>query len=175
MTIKPTTEIPSKYNGKTIYSFSRLQSYHNCEYGFFLNYKLHKDGVQNMYSLLGGVVHENMEKLVYNQMTNEEALKIFREKLFEYTEILNYKFPSPKIQQNFVECVENYIKLYSPIPHKEFYSELEFYTDINGIPLHGFIDGVVFKENDKVVVIDYKTSTKFTKKDLQEKGLQLAL
>jgi hypothetical protein len=168
-------KIPSKYEGRTIYSISRLQSYKNCKYGFHLTYNEKKKGRENLYGLLGSHIHMLLESMQVGDITNENALESFRLKLFELTNVSNYSFPSDAVKKNFVECIEHYIINYKPISCKSFESELKFYTEMDGIPLMGFIDGVVFREDSTISVIDYKTSTKFTAKDLDDKAFQLTL
>lgn len=166
--------IPEKYkHAKVIYSFSRLESYHNCGYGYHLNYNLRKKGKPNIYSVLGGRTHSILEDMQIAKINKEEGLSTFRSGLFEATQIMGYKFGSEKIQSNFCNSVENYIMNYEPIKAKSVLMEKEFYTEIGGVVLVGYIDVVALNEDGTVEVIDYKTSTKYGKDDLKKHGRQL--
>lgn len=165
--------IPEKYKGRYIWSISRLFSFHDCQYSFFLNYIMKKEGKPNIYSALGSKIHSLLELGQENKISNDEMIKEFHNILFECKEIAGYKFPSEKVEKNFVESIEHYLKHYKPVNAKKFDSELEFYTEIAGSVLIGYIDGVVYNHDDTIEVVDYKTSTKYAKKDLDKKGLQL--
>jgi predicted DNA-binding transcriptional regulator len=180
--------IPEKYKGLPIYSISRLDNYRNCKQGYHLKYNLKKEGKQNVYSFLGTKIHELLELLQFGKISNEDALNKFRGAMFECFNIHGYNFASEKIKQNFEYCIEHCLKNYKPIPCTNFKSEMEFFTDIpyedRKIVLMGYIDGVILYENKDndgniishtVEVVDYKTSSKYTGKDLDEHGKQLVL
>ena len=56
----------------------------------------------------------------------------------------------------------------------QFFIEEEILVEINGYLLKGFID-IYFKNNNEIVILDYKTSSKFAKRDLIPNGRQLVL
>jgi ATP-dependent helicase/DNAse subunit B len=183
MADRPKMQVPEKYQGRKIYSISRLTSFHNCEYGYFLNYHLKKQGKPNIYSILGTKVHDILERLQISAITTEEAKKEFDNALFETTEILGYKFMSDKVRDNFITSIRHFFDYYKPIPAQKVLMEKEFFTDVAGTVLIGFIDVVaLFQEPDgngglttRIEVIDYKTSSKYASKDLDEHGMQLVL
>jgi RecB family exonuclease len=168
-------EIPKRFVGRKIYSISRLTSYHNCQYSYYLNYNLKKKGKPNIYSLLGTKVHSILEDLQENKITREEGLSQFQVMLFEATSILGYSFPSDKVKENFTKCMEHFFKNYKPIVAESVLMEKEFYTEIAGVVLIGYIDVVARMLDGTIEVIDYKTSSKYTGNDLKEHGLQLVL
>jgi ATP-dependent helicase/DNAse subunit B len=165
--------VPEKFEGRKIYSISRLLSFNNCKHGYHLNYNLRKKGTPNIYSAMGTKVHDMLELMQFGKLTNEDAVMQFRGALFENIDIMGYKFASEKIQTNFVNSVEHCLRSYKPIPCKNFKSELEFFTEIGGAVLVGYIDAVVLNEDNTLEVIDYKTSSKYTKANLDEHGMQL--
>lgn len=168
-------KIPEKFKGRKIYSISRLQSFQTCEYGYHLNYNKRLRGKGNIYSLLGTCIHECMEEMQFGKMTKIEAMDKFHSKLFELTEVLGYKWISDKVKHNFVKSIEHCINNYNPIDCKVFKSELEFYTEVGGAVLIGYIDGIALNHDETLEVIDYKTSSKYAKKDIDEHGMQLVL
>ena len=50
-----------------------------------------------------------------------------------------------------------------------------FLYDLDGGDLQGIIDLLIYNEDGSVSIRDYKTSSKFTNSDLEEKGRQLIL
>jgi hypothetical protein len=168
-------KVPEKFKDREIWSISRLTSFLDCPYGYYLKYILRQRGQDNIYNVTGSCVHEICESLQYGKMTNEEALKQFELSLFQSLEINGHAFPSDKVKDNFIQCLKHYFKHYKPIDAKEFKSEMEFYTKIENHVFVGYIDGVVFNYDDSIEVIDYKTSTKYQAKDLEKHGYQLVL
>jgi ATP-dependent helicase/DNAse subunit B len=175
MIIESLEKLPEEYKNKTIYSISRLSTYDHCQYEYYLRYVLHKKGVDGIYGILGGVVHEIIEQLQKREIDNEKALQMFNDKVFEVTEILDIKFPTEQVKKNFTECVTHYITNYKPIESEKFLSEFEVFINIDGCVLVGYIDGVKFLDNNTVEIIDYKTSNKYDKNELKKYGRQLLL
>lgn len=169
------SKIPKEFEGKTIYSISRLDKFEECPYSFYLIYKQKVKGKPNIFSLLGSTIHNILESLQFEKISKEDALVKFYNAVFEYTNILDYKFTSDKVANNLIGSISHYITNYKPIKCKKFESEYQFYTTINDIVLTGFIDGIIVLDNDTVHIIDYKTSTKFNKTELIKKGRQLVL
>ena len=150
-----------------IYSYSRLTTFEGCQFEYYLNYILKLKGKQNIYGFIGGKVHEILEDLQVGNITNDEAIGKFNSYL-EDCEMVGYKFPSERTKENFVYDVTDYLKNFIPSESETIKIEEDFIIDIDGIKFRGIID----KRLDGQI-IDYKTSSKFAKKDLDEKGMQL--
>ena len=56
-----------------IWSFSKLSSYHNCKYAWYLTYVEHIKGEDNIYGVLGNSTHDCLELMCKDEMTIEEA------------------------------------------------------------------------------------------------------
>lgn len=161
---------------KELYSFSKLNAFHQCPYQYYLNYILKEEGKQNVYGYLGGVVHDLCEKLSKEEMTLEDAIDKWFEEIDKLEES-DMKFPTEKSKIAYIECVSDYLEYFTPLPGKEIHTEEYFILDVEGNSLRGFIDFYsVDHENKTIDLIDYKTSSKFSKKDLEsEKVYQLIL
>jgi ATP-dependent helicase/DNAse subunit B len=168
-------EIPEEYSDRPIYSISRLETYIGCPYSYYLQYVKKEKGHNNIYALLGEHVHCMLEKAQFGEISNDEMIESFRLKMFELLQIGEYSFPSDTVKKNFTECIEHYLINYKPIICKGFKSEERFYTEIEGIVLTGFIDGIILHHDNSVTVIDYKTSSKYSAKDLESHSKQLIL
>lgn len=166
---------------KEKFSFSKLSSFHTCEYSYYLNYvfegRREISKRDSVYGYLGGVVHELIEKMTKNEINKETALKTWQTE-FEYTELMDMNFPTDNAKKKYYTSIQHYLENYTPLTSIEnMISEEYFIYEINGIPVRGFIDAIVFNEEEKTVrVVDYKTSSKFSKKDLtSSKVFQLIL
>ena len=65
--------IPEEYKNRKIWSYSRLSSYLGCPHSYYLGYVQKIKGKDNIYSAIGGLVHEVMEDLQDNKLNKEEA------------------------------------------------------------------------------------------------------
>lgn len=166
--------IPLKYQGKEIFSFSKLSTFHNCEYEYYLTYIQSKSRIDNIYTILGSTIHSLMEELQQCLITNEKAVELFEQKVLECN-ILDIKFPSEKIEKNFVECIKHYFMHYIPIQCESFEIEKQFTTLVSDTLILGYIDLIVYRGNGVVEVFDYKSSTMYDKKEFIKHARQLLI
>lgn len=163
-----------KAEDKVVYSFSRLESFHTCQHGYYLTYvKGNREG-DNIYSFLGSVMHDILENLQQEIYGKEKAIEIFEER-FDDADMFGYEFMSENVKTKYRECLLHYLEHYEPIKAKDFKIEEYFEFEIEGIKMKGYIDFYYYDENGKIVVLDYKTSSKFSAKDLPKKARQLVL
>lgn len=158
----------------TKYSYSRLTTFENCQYCYYLSYIKKLKGVQNAYAYLGGITHEQLEKLQINEITNDDAINNFEIGSFD-AEFMGYNFPSDNIRNSYNNAVKHYIKHFEPYECDACDIEYKFDIEIDGIELLGFIDLVLFNEDETVSIIDHKTSSEYSKKDKMKHGRQLIL
>lgn len=160
------------------WSFSKLNTFHNCPYEWRLSYIEHKKGRDSVYGVLGGKIHECFEAIFKGEMTIEEAKEEWKSE-FELCEMLGMEFPTEKSKDKYYKSIMHCLEHYEAYPDNYIYkTEMHFKFElVEGIMMQGFIDLVqIDKENKTMRVIDYKTSSKFTKKELiSEKVMQLIL
>jgi len=167
--------IPEKYKGKQMWSYSKLSGFYNCKYAYFLQRIKKVKSEQNIWGLLGGLTHEVIEKLMFKEITKEEAIKIFVNGI-EEGKILGIQFPTPQMEDNYVKSVIHYLDRFEIPDMKDFKIELKEFLELdeNNVII-GFLDFTI-KHNDGTVEIrDFKTSSKFTKADLKDKARQLLI
>lgn len=166
--------VPEKFKGRNIYSYSRLSTFNNCPYSYYLGYIKALKGRPNIYSHLGGIAHELLEKLQVDEITIEKAINEFKNALL-FCEINEMHFPNEQIKKNYVECILHFFKNYSKMDAKKILIEKEFYTEINGNVILGYIDLIILNHDGTIEIFDYKTSSKFSKNNIDKYGLQLIL
>jgi ATP-dependent helicase/DNAse subunit B len=100
-------QIKEKLNASRLWSWSRIEKYQDDPYGYLLKYILHIDEDRNdsIYAVSGTVAHESMEEFYKNNLSNQEMLELYEDKLFEFNTIgLLYdrsdKDKNEKIAQN---------------------------------------------------------------------------
>ena len=81
--------------GKQVYSHSKLQSFNQCEYQYWLSYvcKPRRKGIDNIYSVAGGKLHDIIEK-IYNNKATQIDLKQELDNIISDCELLGLEFPT---------------------------------------------------------------------------------
>lgn len=162
-------------NKEVIYSYSRLQVFNECQHEYYLTYikNLRSEG-ENIYGVLGTCLHELEEQLLRKEITNDDAVAKFEE-CVDDCHILGYEFITEKSGRNYVECITSYLKDWNPLTDKKYEIEKDFLIEIDGTKLRGFIDLFFENEDGTITIIDHKTSTKYSKKDIEKYAKQLYL
>jgi RecB family exonuclease len=153
------------------YSFSRLETFHNCRRLYYYNYILGTRSGDNIYSFLGTIVHELTQTMLQQQITNDDAVERFIEAVDD-AEMLDLPWMSENVKNNYVSCISHFLENYNPINNDTIRIEDYVEIDVNGVIMRGYID-LWYRINDEIYIVDLKTSTKFSNKDLPKKSRQL--
>lgn len=156
-----------------IYSYSKLTTFLQCEKQYYYNYILKKQSKDNIYNLLGTSFHDCAEKMQQGEMTNDEAEERFLED-YEEMQIFGYDFMSEKVEKNYIESIKHYLQNFEKID-EEYEIEKEFIADFDGYKVKGFIDMVIYHDNNEVSIYDFKTSSMYNKKAIEEHSMQLLI
>lgn len=161
--------------GKTVYSISRLDTFNRCEYDYYLTYILNDRGEDNCYSLAGTRIHNNLEAL-YNNKIDEEFIKTDFENMLLEFELNGIDFPNEKIRENWVKDMTHFVNNVKKINKKAITEQFILYEIDKDMWVQGYID-IIFPDEDGkgLLVGDWKTSSEFKGKRLQEMGRQLLL
>jgi hypothetical protein len=111
--------------------------------------------------------------MIEKQITNDQAVEKFVEAVDD-AEMMDLPWISENVKNNYVNCISHFLENYNPIHNDTIRIEEGFEIDIKGITLRGFID-LYYRVENKIYIIDLKTSTKFNPKDLPKKSRQLIL
>lgn len=158
---------------KELYSFSKLDMFNTCPRSYYLSYIEKVDRDNNVYGYLGGEFHDCLEKLQKGEITKEEAISNFKTAI-ETADMFDMEFPTEKSKNSYIDCLMEYLNNYEKLPIENFKTEEYFEFEVEGTILRGYID-LYFIKGDNIYVLDYKTSSKFSKKDLVKKEKQLIL
>lgn len=159
---------------KKRYSYSKLTTFRQCEFQYLSSYELRQESDENIYGLAGTTVHNIIEDIQEKKITNEEGLMRFDEEM-EMHEILGYTFTSEKTKNNFIESIRHFIKYFKPIDKGKVEVEKDFVADFDGHEVIGFIDILIHNEDGTVSIVDLKTSSKYSKKAIEEHCNQLLI
>ena len=150
-----------------LFSYSKLSSFQNCPYGYYLTYIQHIKGEDNVYGILGNVVHDMYELLTKDEITIEEAKEKFKQE-YELCKFLGLTFPTKMSEEKYVYDVEHSFDYFIK-PTGRLEQERYFQIEIENKTFRGYIDLIIFDDKNKTIrVIDYKTSSRFSKTDCVE-------
>ncbi len=167
--------IPEKYKNCNVWSYSKLNSFYDCQMAYCLQRLEKVDSKDNIWSLLGSVTHEVIEKLIKKEITKEEAKSYFIKQLDDY-KFLGTSFPTEQMENNYRKSILHYLDNFVLPDVKDFKIELKSFLEVdNKNVLIGFIDFVIQHHDGSIEIRDFKTSTKFTGKDLDDKARQLVI
>ena len=62
---------------KMRWSFSRVKSYIQCPYGFYLKYIVNDEESDNFYAFMGKTMHECLERIFKKERTIDESIEDF--------------------------------------------------------------------------------------------------
>ena len=164
-----------------VFSFSKIGTYRNCPYSYYLTYIEKNKRNNGVYGQLGSKLHSIMEDLEHSKISNDEALELWNSEVSYMDLIDELKFPTENSKKNYIEDVRLYLNNFEPIDFKGRDVGVEDHFKIkikDEYILQGYIDLYIIDHDKKEIeIVDYKTSSKsgFTKKHLLEKCYQLIL
>ena len=158
-----------------IWSFSKLSSYHNCAYAWYLTYVLHEKGEDNVYGVLGNSIHDCLESMCKDEMTIEEAKEKFKQD-YDMCKFLGMNFPTENTEKKYIYDIEHAFDFFEK-PKGRLEEERYIEFEIENKKFRGYIDLIIFDDEKKTIqVLDWKSSSRFSKKDLEShKVFQLIL
>lgn len=159
------------------YSFSKLNSFETCPYGWYLKYIEGKPDTGSSFASYGTLIHSIMERFARGELKKEELVDVFE---WEFPFALSgHKFPPNKyadLEMNyFLQGVEFLSSFEGFDGLKILGVEQEFDVQVDDWLLRGFIDLTYETADGQLVIRDWKSATKWSKKDLAEHARQLYL
>lgn len=171
-------------NCKYTMSWSRLNQYREDKYSFFLKVlKRIPEEKSNNYAILGSCVHDALEQFYNNAMTREDMIEKFQDAVYEQslseTNFVSDAKKNANIENNYKETILHFLHNYNKIDN----SKLEIFAGMpfgHGYYFQGYVDHL-YPEKDLetgktyLVIEDFKTSTLYTGKKIEENSGQLKL
>lgn len=158
--------------GHTIYSISRLNTVDECGWEYWQTYQEHLPGKDNIYGFTGTRIHKCLENI-------QNGIKIDFPKeinqMLTEAQLLDIVFPTEKIEEKWKKDIISFAHNYVAPVYNKVETEKLFLVELDGNYLQGIIDLVIYNEDGTISIRDYKTSSKFSNVDLEEKGRQLIL
>lgn len=155
-----------------IYSISRLNTVDQCGREYWQNYMVHEPQKENIYSFCGSKIHKCLENIQNRIEVNfsQEVKDMINE-----ADFLDINFPSENIKEKWVKDIQYFADHYKKPRGIKCDTEKLFLIQLDNHYLQGIIDLVIYNDDGTVSIIDYKTSSRYSGSDLEEKGRQLVL
>lgn len=135
------------------FSYSRIKSYENCPYGWKLHYIDGYKGEDKFYSSYGSLMHEIIADYYTGKLTKQEMPVEF---LTRFSTDVRGLRPTGNVVEKYINCGLKYLKDFEDFGLNTVDVEKEFYFDINGIWMKGFIDYIGEKDGEYYCV-DHKS------------------
>lgn len=146
------------------WSFSRLHSWEQCPYAFYLKYIEKREGESNYYASNGKCMHEVFEAILKNKITLDECTTFYADNY----ELICETTKQSTMDSTYEKCMD-YLCVIQDIDLRKYEIigvELKLDFKIGKYKFIGYADLVVRnKENGEVILVDHKQATHFLKKD----------
>jgi len=172
-----------------VYSYSKLSSYDECKFNWYNSYILHKRSNDNIYSAIGGNVHDSLQATYDKDYALSEAKDSFNKTVKEL-EKKGIKFPEnpPTTRSNYIKNMNHFFENYNKLDSKMITEQFVLYKiprfkdavkDEDFMWIQMYIDSIIpvyeGEEFKSVIVNDWKTSSKFDKHKLLKASRQLLI
>ena len=175
-------KVKEKYGVDKLYSWSKVNCFMTSPYEFYLKYILHKkEDVDNCaYAPMGGICHSIIEKYYGDEILYEDMIKEFEDGWTTAIDIANLLFDrndgakNNNIKEKYKENLKHFFINHTTIKHKIILEQF-IATKVGDYVLQGYVDAIYKDEEGNYHIIDWKTSTKYSGKTLEEKSGQLCV
>ena len=171
-------KICEKNNVDRLWSWSRLNTYANSPYEYFLKYVINaeEDRTDCVYPVMGGLAHSVIEKYYLGEIVQFAMEGAFKDSWLSSIEILELKFDrndeekNKKIQDKYYKCLLDFFHSHRKLAEKmqiEQFVTVKIGQEI----LQGYIDACYKDEEGNFNIIDWKTSSLYKgDKAIKESG-----
>jgi hypothetical protein len=140
------------------WSFSRCHSFEGCRYEWYLTYLQKDESEQNFYAAFGHFCHEILEKVLNNELTEEDSLKYYIDNYDD--NVLGYDVAENTRDKYFYLGMSYFETLdFKWLADYEILGvEKKCLFEIDGRKFVGYIDLLIrHKETGDIIVIDHKS------------------
>lgn len=172
--------IKKKYNQSRLWSWSRYRCYKNSPYEYFLRYVKHEKATrESIYGVMGNAAHQIIQDFYDGQIQYEDMIKEFNAARLN-AEIMDLKFDrtdddkNGNIARKYYACLDHFFNNHQAI-QQNIALEKFLLIKIQRFLFQGYLDAVYKDEDGCYVITDWKTSTIYTGKKINEEKGQLIL
>ncbi len=136
-----------------MFSYSRITSFEQCNYGWLLDYILHEEKENSFFSEYGSFMHKIIADILTGQLDKEDAPLYY---MRHYAENVLTPATSDSLGAKYYTTGLDYLRHFE-FPHKNIVGVEEVVKfNINDIPFIGYVD-VISEENGELIITDHKS------------------
>lgn len=136
-----------------VWSYSKLETYNNCPYKFFLKYIYECTDTTNFYASYGSFMHKLIEMYYRGFLKKENMLSEF---LTGFDTVVGGVKPSNNIVCNYIKQGVNYLRDFTPFDMNVVDIEKKIEFKIDKYNFVGIIDFIGEKDGE-IYIIDHKS------------------
>ena len=174
--------IKKKHNVDRLWSWSRMNTYMTSKFEYLLKYilKSKEDRCDSCYTTLGTICHDTLEKYYENEIKYEDMIDNYNDGFTTAITIADLKFnrsdeeKNKSIGEKYNENLMHFFKNHVPYKYNVLV-EKPIVVNINGNVFVGYIDGLYKDDDGNYTILDFKSSSIYTGKTLEENSGQLTI
>lgn len=135
------------------WSYSRITSYNDCPYKWFLKYIKKYPEEEQFFSSYGSLIHKIIDKYYKNDIEQKEMCLYF---LLNFAKCVKGNKPQESVVQKYIDSGVSYFKNFKPFPYNTLATEEQVKFEIDGLKFQGIIDYIGEKDGN-LCIIDNKS------------------
>ena len=172
-----------KQHGVTrVWSWSRMNTYMTSKFEYLLKYilKSKEDRCDSCYTTLGTVCHDTLDRFYEGEIEYEDMIDDYNDGFTTAITIAELKFnrsdeeKNKSIGEKYNENLVHFFKNHTVYKHK-LLVEKPIVVNIDGNVFVGYIDALYKDDDGYYHIIDFKSSSIYTGKTLEENSGQLTI
>lgn len=175
-------KIKQKHNVQRLWSWSRMNTYMTSKFEYLLKYilKSKEDRCDSCYTTLGTICHDTLDKFYEGEIKYEDMIDDYNDGFTTAITIADLKFNRSDAEKNksigekYNENLVHFFKNHTVYKHK-LLVEKPIVVNIDGNIFVGYIDGLYKDDDDVYHILDFKSSSIYTGKTLEENSGQLTI
>lgn len=182
LTYEELENIKKKYNTNRLWSWSRMNTYMTSKFEYLLKYilKSKEDRCDSCYVTLGTLCHDTLDRFYEGEIEYEDMIDDYNDGFTTAITIAELKFnrsdeeKNKSIGEKYNENLVHFFKNHTVYKHK-LLVEKPIVVNIDGNVFVGYIDALYKDDDGYYHIIDFKSSSIYTGKTLEENSGQLTI
>lgn len=184
LTTEDTDKIKEQYGVSRLWSYSRINTFLNSWWEYALKYvdgmKKKEDRQDSIYVHSGTLAHDILDKFYQNEIQFNEMIDLWEDCWLVCYELSNLKFDrnneekDKSIAERYNANLQYFFKNHTVYPYKMMI-EMPIVINANENIFLGYIDALYKDSNGDITIVDFKSSSKYSEKDLASHSQQLQL
>ena len=175
-------KIKKKHNVQRVWSWSKMNTYMTSKFEYLLKYilKSKEDRCDSCYTTLGTVCHDTLDRFYEGEIKYEDMIDDYNDGFTTAIMIADLKFnrsdeeKNKSIGEKYNENLVHFFKNHVPYKYK-ILVEKPIVVNIEGNVFVGYIDALYKDEDDNYYILDFKSSSIYTGKTLENNSGQLTI